>query len=308
MPDLTTHFMFGEQLFDLLDPALAQLVSEYRTVYSVGTQGPDLLFFCKTKLGKSPLPRYASMLHRQKTTDILLFCKAYTASKQKTTEYPILAAYVTGFFSHYFLDRAMHPYVYYLTERRQGNGYSKNQHAVHAQIEAEIDSILYRLFHSGPVTEFRVKEHMRVEHGAKTVIAKFYVEMLREIFQVNAPIGEVIRCFDDFVQLSSLFYGTGKILPVAGRLLAKLYPDADIIPAHIKHQKISADTANFCENFWFHPKDHSKKSTKSVLALFKQSQQECAKALHDTFTSLDRPDYLPFEADINFHGNPCEEA
>jgi hypothetical protein len=304
MPDITTHYLFGEEVQKQLPSSLQQLIQQKESIFACGTQGADILFYRKSMPGKNPIPYYASLIHKEKTDQVLLFWKQYLNSKKNTTEYPILSTYYMGFLCHYFLDSTVHPYVYYLTERRRGQkGYSPNAHTVHAQIEAEIDSIFYRLMRSKPITSFPVKEIFTIDHGSKTVIAKGYTELLSHVFGINAPIGEIIKSFDDFVLLSSLLFHKQGLVKSIGLTASKFYQKADAIMAHTKPEQVLTDTANFCENPWYHPQNHTKKSTQSVLNLFQEAVKTAGFQISQIYETMDSSDTFPFAVTVNFAGN-----
>ena len=46
MPGFTTHYLFGQQTYQLLAPsALKRIIQKYHTVFSLGLQGPDIFFY-----------------------------------------------------------------------------------------------------------------------------------------------------------------------------------------------------------------------------------------------------------------------
>ena len=147
MPAILTHDFFGKDAFDIAAGKLGFSTMEEREAFLLGNQGPDPLFY----LAADPLlhryAKYASIMHKEKTPELLLSMRDAIAPLP-LKDVAVARAYIAGFLCHYMLDSAAHPFVYYWQNMLISQGVegldesAKNQ--VHAEIEKDLDeAILY---------------------------------------------------------------------------------------------------------------------------------------------------------------------
>jgi hypothetical protein len=118
MPDYFSHYIIAEKIYERLEKSYKSKIDN-RTLYLLGAQGGDLLFFYKLTTGYN---NFGKKVHRIKTSEI--FEKLKEASP----------AYLAGFATHYALDSTLHPAVF---------AYTDNMKAPLAHISFEDDLGLY---------------------------------------------------------------------------------------------------------------------------------------------------------------------
>lgn len=142
MPAFSTHYIFAYELMDRLGQTADFPV--YENAVYIGTQGPDIFFFHRAlpwQKGKT-LRAAGSALHRARPGDILDIFGDYC----KKTEKPDIAkSYACGFIMHYVLDRACHPFVYYLQDLITDRNAKLNPNSVHNTVELALDSLMLKL-------------------------------------------------------------------------------------------------------------------------------------------------------------------
>ncbi|MGI5958452.1 MAG: zinc dependent phospholipase C family protein [Massiliimalia sp.] len=310
MPDFTTHYLFGEQVFEELSPDIQTIIGENRTAFNYGTEGPDFLFFFRSisgALSGNPLVPLGSRLHSQHIGETMDFMKHYIASKQEDAEeYRVLCAYYMGFICHYFLDKTVHPYVYFLQGSLCAHHPERTPRSMHCRIEAELDSILYQFFKKKPVTTFSVKNHFTMDAFSKNVISRMYSELFETVFDTSVEVKDLMQSFDDTRNASCLLYDNSGVLPVMRNILGELFPKTLDITYMIKPKTVKTDTANIRENLWHHPLNPDQKSRKSVLGLFHDAKDAVVPALEATFDTLNDPGSVPFDTSLTFGGNPVD--
>lgn len=299
MPDITTHILFGREVGAKLSASLQQMIRQHPAAFYFGTQGPDLFFFRKALPHTNPIHRYGSIIHKHRVPQTLAFC-------QKTMRDPAapdaLKAYLIGFYCHYFLDSTLHPYVYFLTGRICERA-PDHPSAVHAKIEAELDSVFCAHFLHIPVSQFPVTRYFRIPEEDKNAISLWYQTLLKEVFRLPAGLKNIRHCFGDFSQLGAAFYAHPYILSGLGAFLSKLYQPAQIIAAHIKSPQVTRDTANLKHRPWHHPDDHKLVSRQSAFDLFDEAERSAVLALKAVFQPEKTLAALPFPVTRNFSGN-----
>lgn len=155
MPGFTTHYLFGVKNLQQLKksascPVLVESIGQYKTVFQLGLQGPDLFFYYfvsqlkKTKLG--------SITHKTLTGDFLQCLVQAPELFSKERERRIARAYAAGFIGHYILDTEIHPYVYFMTG--YGDALKQKGYADHITIESDIDACLLMRYAKKLPSEF----------------------------------------------------------------------------------------------------------------------------------------------------------
>ncbi|MGG1550771.1 zinc dependent phospholipase C family protein [Paenibacillus ferrarius] len=112
MPNIWTHFIFGQQLMSRLGHAAPMNDKQLRQVFSLGCQGPDFLFYHNYLPWKKEkhLNELGSLMHKGACGPFLL---DLVRGVQGRGLYNAATLYVIGFITHHILDRNMHPYVFY---------------------------------------------------------------------------------------------------------------------------------------------------------------------------------------------------
>lgn len=112
MPNIWTHFLFGEQLLQKVAPQLVWTDTRLRHLFRVGSQGPDPLFYHRFLpwQSKKGMPALGSAMHSSQCGPVLIDFIRAAAGKPLED---VTVVYVLGFLTHHILDRNMHPYVFY---------------------------------------------------------------------------------------------------------------------------------------------------------------------------------------------------
>ncbi|WP_127579323.1 zinc dependent phospholipase C family protein [Paenibacillus koleovorans] len=136
MPNIWTHFLFGEQLLQQVAPDVAVELSDrkLRNLFRVGCQGPDLLFyhrFLPLQRGLG-MPALGGAMHSSQCGPVLSYMVRSVTGRPATD--PALI-YVLGFLTHHVLDRNMHPYVFYRSGFRKWD---------HQRFEILMDTLIVR--------------------------------------------------------------------------------------------------------------------------------------------------------------------
>lgn len=130
MPAFYAHHTFGEQVVAHLPPSLKENLLTNKDCYTLGFQGPDVLFYHKP-FSSNEIKTKGMDLHLTSAKAFFVDC----AKKIQATvgeEKKALASYVAGFICHFSLDNACHGHIYKLED----TGVS------HGRIESEFDKYL----------------------------------------------------------------------------------------------------------------------------------------------------------------------
>lgn len=125
MPGLYAHYLFGREVLEQLPEELKAIAQRQEREYTLGLQGPDLLFYYHP-LRRSRVCRQGLQIHREAAAEFL----EPAAQMLRDSEDEAALAYILGFICHFVLDSACHPVIQTVIRER---GVS------HAEIEAEFD-------------------------------------------------------------------------------------------------------------------------------------------------------------------------
>ena len=161
MPAFYTHERFGEKVIQYLPPDFADFLKKHFSVFRIGLQGPDILFYHKP-LSSNPVKARGVELHH-KSGDAF-FVEQFNKAVDASNEYkPFKIAYLCGLLCHYSLDVAFHPYIY----KVEDTGVS------HAKIESELDK--YFLVKDGkPIRGYNTAQHIENTNVHSFVVAETF--------------------------------------------------------------------------------------------------------------------------------------
>jgi hypothetical protein len=108
MPAYLTHRVAGEMVLDKLPEAVAN-----KHAFFLGCQGPDILFFRDFQPWRAPMKslRLGLRMHQERVRDLFFAALEY-ARQYEDADRDELIAYLTGFITHYAVDKNTHPFVY----------------------------------------------------------------------------------------------------------------------------------------------------------------------------------------------------
>ncbi len=300
LPDFTTHHLFGEEVYTKLTPELQTLISKYPNVYHFGCQGPDLLFYHNVLKGKSFISHVGGMIHFDKNQEFLSAMSNYIAKKKGTFEYDLLSAYYFGFLCHFQCDAYCHPYIYYHEQRI----WKKNQHispnAIHAYIEADIDTAYMQYSKGLSIHEFSVSKQYHLSNKEKLSIANMYSFLVREVYDFYVNPKDIMTCFKSIVQYSQWFYSRNPIFYHLAILGEKISKKPKAFTAHFKGRKNIKGCLNLSHapwnNLWY-PSDFHEES---FLEILDQAEQKTIATIEHVFSKLQHND-----GDLSLHIVGC---
>ncbi len=148
MPTTYAHDLFGKMVYQKLDKEIQEMIKNNRMAYTIGQQGPDILFYMQP-FRKNPVNQLGQEMHQQEAAGFFAKCReVYRRTGNKE-----LLVYLFGFICHFMLDSACHPYI---------GKYIERTGAPHDEIETELDRELMEMtgkdpYHYHPASVIRVK-------------------------------------------------------------------------------------------------------------------------------------------------------
>ncbi len=164
MPAIYAHRRFGEEVAKTLPNAYTQLIAQYPEAFTLGTEGPDILFYHRP-MKTNDVRQRAYYLHALSGNELFLhFGKKLIQSakgEDVLSSNGAFAAYVCGFLCHFTLDASTHLYI----DEHSGKA------VTHGKIESEFDKYLLRL-DKKPTRGYNTATPILDANGSKEAVAK----------------------------------------------------------------------------------------------------------------------------------------
>lgn len=281
MPGFTTHYLFGIQTLKHLDDLqMKKIIKKNYTAFSLGLQGPDLFFyeissyvFYKTNIG--------SVAHTTDTGNFLSFLLKSRNIFSDKKDISIANAYIAGFFGHYLLDTACHPYVYAIS----GNlPEEPSTFGAHVYLETDIDTAFLWNYKKMLPSEFRQERTIHLTLRQRRVIATILHYCYENVYPrlhvsyattyaATLAMPFICRMFHDPAGQKKALARKGESILLGYPFISPLIPSDSLTfykdPLNQKHRR------------WANPWDTSLRSTASFPELFEQASQQYVKCLAD---------------------------
>lgn len=189
MPALITHYQFALRVFSRLRQRGVQVAD--RDAALLGAQGPDLFFFHRVL----PWEPGTSYLHQGIKMHKLSPAEIFEGFREELNrasgpERERMLGYVEGFFCHYALDRAAHPFVRYWQQvlRQEQPAYGATDYAYHFRIESAWDTLMLRRESGRLIRDFKLTSVLpRENEEVSRAIGRLYRPLFKRWFGLEAP-------------------------------------------------------------------------------------------------------------------------
>ena len=290
MPNIITHTLFAQEIFDKVDEATHDLFEPRLQLLEIGSNGPDFLFFHgmnpKDFYKKSDLRVAGSMFHAAHVNDFYQKALISIRNEQDEDIKKDMMTYVCGHLCHWALDATSHPYVFYRT------GPCKGKSAwYHHRFESLLDAIMLKV-RECTIEDFKFYEVCDVTKEQARAIARIYVVAIRQILGFDIKPHQILESLNDWHFIETLFYdASGDKLKALQTLetFTKAYNSLSgyIVP---NHPDDPYDVMNLLHTRWHHPSDSSFVSTESFFDLYDRAQLLAMEAIRLFLAACQNPD------------------
>lgn len=183
MPAAATHIEFGRDILNALPASMRSRITDL-SMFWIGTQGPDILFFSHMSVMPGSLHKYGNIMHEEKTREQLLYMEHYVRSD------PSLMSYYYGYLCHYALDCKAHALVCSIARYKHLNDGS-HEGAVHVRMESQID---VWMLHQRRPTIHRTRNiwnMMRLSAADREKLARLYHDLLWDVYRLDISTARI---------------------------------------------------------------------------------------------------------------------
>lgn len=271
MPGIITHYLCGDEMIKALNNIeLKNLLIQYRQVFNLGTQGPDILFYYRVWpwSNNDGVSHIGDTMHEKNVTLFFKEALKYILSTKESTR-ALLTAYICGYGCHYSLDSNTHPYIFYRTGEDS---------AFHRHFETSLDFIMLQRLKNKNPWEIKPYNLTKIGNIEALTIGKMYNHILNKVYGINIEESQIVTAIKDMSNVQrALMDRTG--------IKKKLLHKAPLISNMIYPLKIN-DNIDYLGNSSF-----IEMFQKSV----KESEEICIKLYNDSLSEillLENEDYI----------------
>lgn len=289
MPGILSHYLCAAAAHESLSGEIYAAINEYRKVYNIGTQGPDVFFYYFPYIFRKK-DNIGSVMHR-KNTGKLIENLIFKADSLKGEERLKAFVYIAGYLTHYSLDANAHPYIYYKTGTASRKRKKIIIHSVcHRRFETAIDSSLLKPLKDVKPSQQLLYKLIKVERADVRLIGSLLSYGVLKTYRVKLGEREAERAIKymwraNMLLQSRLAMGKRLISAIEEGIIGNKLSSA-VFYDEMKSRK--TDYLNLNKESWFLPWNHKEEKKESFTELFFKSAEESAKLIALLFGFMNR--------------------
>lgn len=289
MPACITHYQFALRVISNLKKLGVKIPDADMAL--IGAQGPDIFFFHRVfpwEIGKSHTD-VGLRLHRGSPARLFEGFRDVLNSRQ--SDYDAVLSYILGFFCHYAIDRAAHPYIYCAQERlaEHDPGYGKKPIQYHFRIESALDTIILRRETGRLISKFDLTSVLpKNNNSCYEKVGIIYHELLSRIYGIIIPAELLARAPGD-MRHALFFMNDKKMLrqKLIFRPLERLTGLGHIATSLLRPLDAGDwDYANLAHAEWAYPHDKNITSNYSFFDVYNLAVAEACDMITDFLAAL----------------------
>lgn len=280
MPGMITHYICGQRVLSALPENVACKIKEHSKLYNIGCQGPDIFFYYLPGALRRDLRGIGSKMHKQNVGN---FMSAMSEGLMRLEGESRDAAfsYFAGYLTHYTLDCATHPYVYYrsgfLREGEKGRRFKYL--ANHLRLETAIDTLLFKMVAGKKPRDEKLWELVHVDKRTAKDTANFIGKSINQAYDVEIGGKNVFSAMSYMAFLTRLMQSNRgmrkRVLGVGEKIFLRDLVATNLI--HYQEIRDGLDYLNEEKALWHDPWDETVERMESFAELFEMAASEAVE-------------------------------
>ncbi len=274
MPGLITHYICGEAILNKLEGEIHDLISKYRQIYNVGTQGPDVFFYYLPALVNKKLSGLGTKMHKG---NFKLFLKgmAENINDSEGEKRDAGISYVCGYLTHYALDYNTHPYIYFKTGARNDRQpvRSLKYSVYHRNFETAIDVLMLKLVSGEKPSAKKLWELIKLSRKEANSVADIISDNIKKAYETHITPRQVYKSFSYMMRLTRLLQSKNgrrkRLMEFAEDMTIGEKICSSLI--HLQEINDGIDYLNINKSSWHMPWDDQNKLDSSFTEMFEKS-------------------------------------
>lgn len=279
MPAFLTHYLCGDRMLNLLeDTPVKDNILKHRSVFNLGTQGPDILFYCGAWpwVKSSGAGKTGERMHAEKTGEFFSHAIEYVINSGDY-ERELLSVYMCGYLCHYSLDCHTHPYIFYRTGFvREDEEYTSKYACYHRMFETALDVLMLKHVSGKKPADITPSRFIKVSRKNAYSIGRMYETVLKKVYDIEMNPEIIVSAIADMTGITAVLRDKSGLKKKLLFWLEKKQGRFPLMSSMILPQEIKdgCDYFNTAHSVWHLPWDTSVKLTSSFVEMFEASAQE----------------------------------
>ncbi|MDR0957610.1 MAG: zinc dependent phospholipase C family protein [Clostridiales bacterium] len=307
MPGLISHYLCADITANSqkTDKELIGTINSNREIYNIGAQGPDVFFYYLPGLIRQKTRGLGSEMHKSGFGEFFKTACLTIKKMPDGAEKNAAIAYVCGYLTHYALDCAAHPYIYYKSGfRKKGTPIKNIKHTMfHRRLETNIDTLLLKILTDMKPSDKKLWQLLYAKKRTKRPVSGFLSNCIKEAYGTDISTGQVSSAMGYMSFVTRIIQSkTGKRKRVI-EAIEDATASERIVSCMIHENNITdgIDYLNVAKKPWFKPWDAVNEITSSFCELFDEGVKN-ATELIQMFYSYCTGNY-PLEQLLKFAGD-----
>lgn len=309
MPSFITHELMGEEIQMMISSSVAKAATaSYPAAFKWGCQGPDLLFFrYGWKKQASPLGDYGSRLHKENTPQLFSEVCRYLISLKDTNQFSPSLSYACGLICHYALDSFIHPYVYFMQEKKRRQYRSSVSYGIHMKLETDLDTAFYcRKTNGKNIRRYKLDPSLLRDSDCQTTACRFLAHLIYAGFGAAFEPEEIRPCLINLYRKEKFLLDPGYIVSFAAcKTLDISRGEKNVQCANCRPRKVSYDILNNQHAKWINYRLKEVDRYESVMDILETAKKEACHLIDVVCDTVTKETEFPLAEMPSFDdGNP----
>lgn len=315
MPGLITHYLCGQGTLQILPKEIAKDIEQHRKLYNIGCQGPDIFFYYVPAALKKSLRGIGSKMHKENVGDFMR-AMAEGLMDLPPDKRAAAFAYFSGYLTHYALDCATHPYVYYKSGfRRKGERGSRLKFsAYHFRFESAIDTLMLLMVAGKKPRDEKLWRLINVDKKETKEVADFIGRSISTAYGINIFGKNVLNAMGHMAFVTRMMQSNKglrkRVLAVGEHVFFRAAVASSLI--HLQEIADGIDYLNEGKQAWKDPWDDASVHLESFVELLEVARDEGAQLIEMLWEYMEGraplADFLAKAGDRSFAtGRPISE-
>lgn len=315
MGDFLTHVVQAELVLERIESRrLSDGIRKRMTLYRLGAQGPDPLFFHKSfpSNGKGSLKSVGDRMHRQRTGQFLQAGFEKLSPPSWSPEWLDLAVYLSGFICHHCMDRTIHPYVNHADHNWLWGLDGSPVKVTHQELEIALDVLLWRGYGRGAAYRTDTRKLADIGKTWPNMVLAFWQDALTAVYQEQVTQEQMQEVLHHFYRGHDLLFD-----PKGWKKKLIIWLDSltggGVQPPKVPYPvAVSAelDWLNNKRRTWFNPDLPGEKRIDSIDMILGIAADDAVNLINQAFSTVfSGGSFAALFPDISYdNGLPCVET
>lgn len=282
MPNIITHAIFAYKVKAKLEhSSMKECITAYKNEFTIGSNGPDFLFFYDAvPWALSPdrsVSELGNKMHNSKVNEFYMKAIEIVKKEENPEMKQAMLSYLAGHLCHWALDKTVHPYIFYHTGT--GTGISKGYHH---RFESMLDTMMLKKFTNKSIKEFKYSRLCKQGKLSLDAISNYYTKIAEDVYDVTLTKEMISKSLKEWKNIQNYLYDSTGLKKM---ILTQIEKQADMpwaISGNVVPFKVEDpyDMLNKNRSEWKYPADPSITSNKTFMELFEDAIQVAVDAIH----------------------------